>query len=325
MPHEPPRKKAEFVSDESVAALIRAFMSPANPKWEREYSPSTRATWGRELRHMSRPELLGGLTVHEIRPSLVLAYFDGIADRPGKSAAGLAALKQLEKWAIVRELLPRQITLGVEIERSKEGHVPWTDEQVLLGETHARPDMAQAITLAANTGQRGSDLIRIGWTDIETIDGYDGIQLTQQKTGRNVWVPITSPLAAAMKTWERRPGPFLRKPDGAVWERTELSNAWAYQRDTDPALKALGKAAVAGKATNDVGLVLHGLRGTACVRLRRASATAMEIADMVGMSVQMVEKYCRLSAQRENAVAAVIKLERTIGQRKIDMTNKRGG
>jgi hypothetical protein len=46
---------------------------------------------------------------------------------------------------------------------------------------------------------------------------------------------------------------------------------------------------------------------------------------MVGMSVQMVEKYCRLSAQRENAVAAVIKLERTIGQRKIDMTNKRGG
>lgn len=316
------------VTDDSFAALLRLFMSPANVKWREPppvgYSESTKKTWGAELRFMSRPDTLGALPLTEIRPSLVQAFFDGIADRPGKSAAALAALRQVERWAVVRDLLPREITTGVEIETSDKGHVPWTDEQVLLGEQHARPDLARAITLISNTGQRGSDAVRMGPTDIEVYNGIEGINVTQRKTGRQVWVPITPALAAAMKTWERRPGPFLLKLDGTPWLRTELSNAWAYQRDTDPVLKPLGAAAVAGKNTNDAGLVMHGLRGTACVRLRRVGATAEQTADMVGMSVAMVEKYCRLSLQRENAAAAVVLLKQTIDERKTDISKRRG-
>ena len=60
---------------------------------------------------------------------------------------------------------------------------------------------------------------------------------------------------------------------------------------------------------------MHGLRGHACVRLRRAGLTAMQIADMIGMSVPMVERYCRLSVQKENAVAAVIQLQGTVAER----------
>jgi hypothetical protein len=71
-----------------------------------------------------------------------------------------------------------------------------------------------------------------------------------------------------------------------------------------------------------VPLVLHGLRGHACVRLKRAGATAMQIADMVGMSVDMVEHYCRFSVQKENAVAAVIQLERTLRERRPDISPK---
>ena len=37
------------------------------------------------------------------------------------------------------------------------------------------------MTLAANTGQRGSDLVRMGPTDIETYQGIDGINVTQLK------------------------------------------------------------------------------------------------------------------------------------------------
>jgi integrase len=156
----------------------------------------------------------------------VQAFFDGIADRPGKSAAALSAIKQLERWAVVRDLLAREITTGVTIERSDTGHIPWTDEQVALGEREARADYAKAITLISNTGQRGSDAVRIGWTDIETYQGIDGINVIQQKTGRRVWVPITSPLTAAMQTWPRVPGPFLRKLSGAVWARKELTDGW---------------------------------------------------------------------------------------------------
>src|SRR5262245_52267816 len=139
---QPPRYAR--VTDDCFAALIRQFVSMANPKWAK-YSASTRATWGRELQFMSRPDCLGALSTRDIRPALVQAYFDGIADRPGKSKAGYAALQQLEVWAIVRDLLPRRITTGVEISTSDAGHVPWTGEQIALAEAKARPDLARAV------------------------------------------------------------------------------------------------------------------------------------------------------------------------------------
>lgn len=326
MEREQPRQML-VVTDDSFAALIRLFMSPANAKWREPppigYSKSTKDTWGRELLFMARPDTLGAVPIQEMRPSLLQAFFDGIADRPGKSAAALGAVRQLERWSLVRDLLPRAITTGVEIERSTDGHIPWTDEQVALGEREARADLAKAITLISNTGQRGSDAVRMGPTDLETYQGVEGINVVQVKTGRRVWVPITSPLAAAMKTWPRRPGPFLRKLSDLPWERKELSDAWTNERDTNPALKPLGRAAVAGKPTGDTGLVMHGLRGTACVRLRRAGATVQQIADMVGMSEEMVARYCRFSIQKENAMAAVIHLEKTIRERDLDMSKRR--
>lgn len=49
----------------------------------------------------------------------------------------------------------------------------WTDAQVALAEKCFRSDLARAITLGANTGQRISDLVRMCWTDIETFRGKD--------------------------------------------------------------------------------------------------------------------------------------------------------
>lgn len=318
------RQPVVLVTDDSFGALIRMFMR--SPKFT-AYSQGTQDIWGRELNFMLRPDcVLCTLKTTEIRPALVQAYFDGLADRPGKQDSALSVLKQLEKWAIVRDLLPRQITLGVEIgEGDGGGHIPWTDEQVALGEAKARPDLAKAITLISNTGQRGSDAIRMCWTDLETYKGIEGIRvIQQQKTGEPVWIPITSELATAMKAWPRRPGPFLTQENGSPWTRQALSHAWAYQRDTDPALKPLGRMAVEGQNTTDRGLVLHGLRATACVRLRLAGCSIPQIADMTGMSEENVATYCRLSDQRENAVAAVISLERTILERNSRKTTSGG-
>ena len=175
----------------------------------------------------------------------------------------------MEKWAVVRDILPRPITLGVETGKPQGGHVPWTDAQVALAEKYARQDLARAITLGANTGQRISDLVRMCWTDIETFRGVDGINVRQKKTDRQVWVPILAPLAEAMKTWERRPGPFLLRSDGKPWRSAHLTDRLDYEKKTNSALADLGAA----------DLVMHGLRGHACVRLRRAGLTAMQIAD----------------------------------------------
>ena len=300
---------SRIVTEDSFAALVRSYLG--SPKFA-TYSDNTKRRWGFELSFASRPDCLGAILLQEIRPSLVQAFFDGLTDRPGKQASALAAFKELEKWAIVRDILPRQITLGVTIEESDGGHIPWSAEQVALAEQHARPDLARAVTLGANTGQRGSDLVRMGWTDIEPFGGIDGIALVQVKTRREVWVPITSPLAAAMAKWERRPGPFLTRLDGRPWTRDAISDAWSYERDHNPALaplRAIGP-------DKDRPAVLHGLRGHACVVLLRAGANTRQIADCVGMSEPIVAKYTRHSIQRENASAAVYHLERAIRERR---------
>lgn len=314
------RPKAARVTDDVFASVIRDYMK--SPKWvlppPEGYADATKKLWGDELRFAAHPDCLGAVSVQSIRPALVQAFLDGLAGRPGKQAAALSALKQLEKWAIVRDILARPITLGVETGRPQGGHKPWTDDQVELAEQHAHAHISRAITLAANTGQRGSDLVRMGPTDIERFKGIDGINVTQKKTKRQVWIPITSALAAAMATWERRPGPFLLMPTGQPWDRKALSRAWNYHRETSPALAVLREATVGYR------LLMHGLRGTACVRLRRAGASIPQIADTVGMSVEMVEHYCRFSKQRENAVAAVFHLERTLQERTIDKSHKAG-
>lgn len=312
--------KAMQIIDDKFSSVIDAFMD--SPKF-RGYADSTRDIWSRELRFVARH--LGMYSRFDIRPAVIQVLVDKLSGKPGKQAALYASLKQLEKWAVVRDLLPRQIVLGVEVEESDNGHVPWNDDQVALAEQNAKVEYARAVLLAANTGQRGSDLIRMGWSDIETYDGRQGIKVTQKKTGKEIWVPITAALSAAMQTWERIPGPFLRRPSGLLWTRHKLTNGWAYERDHNPMLKSLGAEAVEGKQTGDKGLVLHGLRGTACVRLVRAGANTRQIADMVGMSEAMVAHYTRLSSQKENASAAVYHLERTLWEQKNDMADKRRG
>lgn len=312
------RSKLLLVTEDSFAALIRAFMSENNPQWM-GYAPATRDAWGRELKLAARPDTLGAKSLQEIRPALVQAFLDGLDGRPGKQANAKAALTTLEKWAIVRDLLQREITKGVKTGKPRGGHIPWSDEQVAIAEKHARADIARAITLAANTGQRGSDLVRMVPQDLEIYRGMAGLNVTQKKTGRQVWVPITSPLAKAMESWERRPGPYLIKPNGSAWTRKQLTDSWSEERDSNPALAPLRSVGADGRP-----LVLHGLRGTACVRLKRSGATPAQIADMVGMSEEMVARYCRFSLQKENAVAAVYNLERTIRERNNDMSGKGG-
>jgi integrase len=305
-----PRGKQRYrrVTGELFASVVKAYMASAKFQG---LAPNTQASYRRFLLLAERPDTLGSVAVDQMRPAVVQAFLDGLSDTPGNQHNAKTALKSLEKWAIVRDLLPRQITLGTETVESDGGHIPWTDDQVTHAELNARPHLSRAITLQVNTGQRGSDLVTMRWTDLETIDGIPGIHVIQQKTKLKIWVPFTQALLAAMATWERRPGFILLKRDGRPFTRTQLSD----QRETERARPELAPVQ---------DLVMHGLRGTAVVRLRRAGATVPQISDMVGMSEQMVKRYCRFADQKQNAIAAVHILDRTVMERVRAKSKKSG-
>jgi integrase len=288
------------INPQSFAAVINGYL--ASPKFK-SLSGETQKLVYRYLVQAQHPDTLGAYPAVVMRPALVQAFLDAYADRPGAQQNVRSAIGYLEKWALVRDLLPHPILTGTECVGSNGGHKPWTNAQVALAEQHARPEIARLVTLASNTGQRGSDLYRMHPKDVETIDGRPGINVMRQKNGdwQPIWIPMTEPLIAAMKTWERRPAPFLLHPSGRPWkDRQELTMAWTRERDRNPHLKDAC-----------AGLVLHGLRATAVVRLRRAGCTSQQISDMIGLSVQMIERYCRFADQKKNAIAALDQLQGT--------------
>lgn len=291
------RPRSAKIPEAAFASVIHAYL--ASPKFK-GLARSTQSGYRQYLRQAELPEVLGAMSVNVIHPADIQLFLDQIADRPGAQISARVALKAVERWAMVRRLLPYPITTGTEVVGSDGGHVPWTDAQVELAQRHARPDIGRAITLAANTGQRGSDLVRMTWADIEKVDGRPGINVVQRKTGLQIWIPMSQDLMAATEAWPRGPYPLLLRADGKPWEnRHQMSESWNRHRDSNRALAPCA------------GLVMHGLRGTAVVRLSRRGATTRQIADMVGMSEAMVARYCRFSLQRANAMAAVHFLDRT--------------
>jgi integrase len=247
-------------------------------------------------------KVLGEVPVDRMRPAIVQAFLDGLASKPGAAKNAKVALNAVQRWALVREYVPSPYTTGTEVAKSDGGHVPWTNEQVALAELHARPHMARVITLGVQTGQRRSDLVKMCWRDLELINGRLGINVVQQKTKLELWIPFTREFACEIETW--RPAdvspdtPILVKRDGQPYPTAHsLSDQWNYERDSNQKLASLA------------GLHLHGLRCTAVVRLLNAGATTGQISYLVGMSEQMVARYHRKSVQKQNAMAAVQLLE----------------
>ena len=233
------RQRKGHIRGGSFAHVIRAYL--LSPKFD-SLAQTTRGSYRYVLGLAERPDTLGAYPVDVIRPALVQAFLDGFADRPAQQQKAQTALKAVEKWALVRDLLPYPITTGTEAPGGTGGYEPWTDEQVALAERCCRPHLARVITLASNTGQRGSDLVKMRWSDIEEYEGRPGINVTQKKTGLQIWIPFTQELIKAVATWERRPTFLLLKEDGLPFTRSQLSDQWLIERNTRPALAPLKQA-----------------------------------------------------------------------------------
>lgn len=223
-----------------------------------------------------------------IRPALVRAMMEGMADRPGTANSFLGVMRALSTWGIARDYFRSSLTEGVAPYEKTGGHKPWTDAQI-AAVSKLTGEVRRGIMLGLYTGQRGSDLVRLGWTDIEE----GGFRLRQQKTKREIWCPILPELEAEMATWEKRPGPFLRQSDGRPYTRKRLSIHYDKQRSEIPEL---------------AGASIHGLRATAVVRLRRAGLATAQIQDIIGMSMAMIERYSRFADKKISGKAAVVTL-----------------
>ena len=154
-------------------------------------------------------------------------------------------------------------------------------------------DIKRAVMLARYTGQRQADVLRIAPEHIE--DG--GIVVVQQKTGKELWVPLHADLRGALEGWISSPYVVNRK--GEYYTPERFRSAWAELMQRTPAGRI-----------RDEGFVFHGLRASSCEKLREVGCNDREIGAITGMSPEMITRYSRFADQKLLAKAAARRIEK---------------
>jgi integrase len=152
-----------------------------------EKSEGTRRQYEFRLRTVRKA--WGPLPAADLRPHHVLQLMDTLGKAGTKAKANniRAALQAVSTWAKARNHIQEPwVNEGVERYELKGGHKPWTETQCATAEAKLTGWLRRAYYLGRYTGQRGSDVVRIGFTDIE--DGM--IHVVQKKTGVECWCPI---------------------------------------------------------------------------------------------------------------------------------------
>jgi integrase len=194
------------VRADTVNALIDAYIT-AWPKLPKPLAEGTQ----RLYRHSFKKARAawGELSARGLKPHHVRELMEGLYETPAAANNFLAAMRALSAFARSRDLIDWPLCDGVQPFELEGGYEPWTDEQIAAAYALPPGPFRRAIMLGLYTGQRVSDLVRLGPTMVDAEGGFDLGFKGQTKTGVRPWCPILPELAAEMATWEKRPGPFV--------------------------------------------------------------------------------------------------------------------
>src|SRR5262245_25271435 len=215
------------------------------------------------------------------------------AEKPWAANALRNILHAMMKHAVEIGLRADDPTRDVRAIRVKSpGHHSWTDAEISQFESQhpigSRARLAMALLLY--TGQRRSDVIRIGAQHIR--NGV--LQVRQQKTGVELSIPVHTALFAIIAETPTEHLTFLTTQYGGPFSETGFSH-W-FREECDKACLHHCSA--------------HGLRKAAARRLAEAGCTAHEIAAITGhASLREIVRYTKAVDQQKLAIAAMEKAE----------------
>jgi integrase len=215
------------------------------------------------------------------------------ADKPEAANQFRKVLRAMMKHAVEIGLRADDPTRDVRAIRVKsEGFHSWSDAEIAQFEKrHLVGSRARlAFALLLYTGQRRSDVVRMGWQQVRN----SVLTVRQQKTGANLSIPLHPALQAILRDTANDNMTFLTTQFGKPFTSNGFGNWFRDQ-------------------CNAAGLPqcsAHGLRKAAARRLAEAGCTAHEIASITGhASLKQVTHYTRAADQERLASAAMEKVK----------------
>jgi integrase len=271
-------------------ALVMLYKASADYQ---NLAPATKRKWGPWLDRVAT--YFGTLSIAafdnpKVRP-IIRQWRNKYADTPRTADMGMQVLSRVCGYAIEQGKLTVNPCEGIKALYSADrAAIIWTDADIAGIKQAVSPEVGNAIDLAAATGLRRGDLLRLSWSHVHEHE----IVILTNKSGRRVEarIPLYADLRAVLARIPKRAITILTNSKGRAWTGDGLGSI---------IIEAKKKAGISD-------LHFHDLRGTAATKFYAAGLPLRVIAEILGWTEDSVEDILRKYVDRAAATKAVIRL-----------------
>jgi integrase len=248
---------------------------------------STRRNWSRWLDRIN--DHFGDLSIaqfdrpEKIRP-LIIKWRAKWADKPRTADYGMQVLSRVLAYCVdpLGKVASNPCEGIRQVYSGSRAEIIWTDADIAHLKKTCSPEIAHAVDLAAHTGLRLGDLLRLSWSHV----GEDAIVVKTSKTKSEAIIPLYDALRDVLARIPRRSPVILTNSKNRPWSGFGASYT-----------KAKTKAWPGG-----IDLHFHDLRGTAATKFYLGGMSEREIGEIMGWEEESVRKIIRRYVDRQAAI-----------------------
>ncbi len=274
-------------------AVVTAYKASEDYK---KLADSTKRNWAGWLDRISVQ--FGDLSIKQfdrpqkIRP-LIRKWRGQFADKPRTADYGIQVLSRILSYAVdPMAKISQNPCEGIkQLYKNDRAAIIWTDDDIAQVKSSCSPEVGWTIDLAACTGLRVGDLVRLSWSHIH--ENAIILPTSKSRHTKEAVIPLYSDLRALLVSIPQRSTAILTNTRQRPWTVNGLGSSFSDAR------RASG--------LDGRGLHFHDLRGTAATKFYISGLSVRVIAEIMGWDEEAVTNIIRRYVSRRAAVDAVIK------------------
>ncbi|QIG92885.1 tyrosine-type recombinase/integrase [Bradyrhizobium sp. 6(2017)] len=305
-----PRLRGEPGSPEFMASYNEAIENRRAPDTDRfrslvtlykgsddykKLADSTKRNWAPWLdkigQHFGELRIAQFDRPEKIRP-IIRRWRNQWADKPRTADYGLQVLSRVLSYGVdpLGKIAGNPCEGIKQIYSTNRSEIIWTETDIALLKQTCSADVGHAVDLAAHTGLRLGDLLRLSWSHV----GEDAITITtgKSKHRRTAIIPLYDDLRRVLASIPKRSTTILTNVRRRPWTTNGFGTAF-------------DRAKIVAKMKGH-DLHFHDLRGTAVTKLYIAGIPERVIAEVMAWSEDEVAKIIRRYVGRTAATQALI-------------------
>jgi integrase len=306
-----PRLRGEPGTSEFITSYSEAIESRRTPEPGRfkclvvlyrasgdyaKLAESTRKNWSPWLDRIA--DYFGDLRIEQfdrpekIRP-IIRRWRNQWTDKPRTADYGMQVLSRVLSYAVdpLGKLASNPCEGIKQLYSADRSEMIWTDSDISALKKTCATEVANAVDLAACTGLRLSDLLRLSWSHV----GDDAITFATGKSRgrREAIIPLYDELRDVLARIPKRSTTILTNRRRQPWKPNGFGTAF-------------NRAKICA-GMNDNGLHFHDLRGTAATKFYIVGLSIRVIAEILAWSEDQVDRIIRRYVGRAAATKEIIR------------------